>query len=40
MGVQVLPVYIYLGKTLPYPVHRTVHYKCGLVLLGELSSTL
>ena len=28
-------IYIYLGRTLLYPVHRTTPYISGLVLLGE-----
>ena len=28
-------IYIYLGRTLPYPVHGTTSYKSGLVLLGD-----
>ena len=34
-GVYIPFIYIYLGRTLPYPVHGTTSYKSGLVLLGE-----
>ena len=37
-GVYISIIYIYLGRTLPYPVHRTTPYISGLVLLVTISS--
>ena len=34
-GVYIPFIYIYLGRTLLYPVHRTTPYTSGLVLSGD-----